>query len=615
MGHWNEVIGGVWVFRDSCNVYAVEGPEGLLLIDSGSGNWLEALGELPGRPVALLSTHYFRDHSAGAARAAAAGIAVYVPEGEWEAFADPGERFRRRETYVKYDNLWDLFLPITATEVAGVLKDYDRPSLAGLEVEVVPLPGATIHQVGFALTARGGQRVVFCGEAIHSPGKLARLAPLQYDYQDLGGALSAYYSANLLLRHAPDVLCPSLGTPMVGDTAPALDALKGNLRRMCAARAGLLERLEAGESPALHRVSEHVWYSDASASNTTYLISRSGKAIAIDYGYEARALGFLAYSSPANRRALLHDLGELRDRFGVERLEAVLVSHFHDDHVSAIPVLQRLYGTECWAAESFADLLATPAAHRFPCNSPTPIRIDRKIGLDETVEWEEFRFSFAPMSGHTRFSALIGFEADGLRYAHTGDQYFFFDNSRPFAERPRFQNYVYTNGALLDGYEQSSAWLLARRPDIVLNGHEAPFDTDPGFFAQIEAWNGDYRDLHEAIMPLGADAAHFDLDSWGGWIWPYRHHLPAPGRLTATVTVRNPLPRRAELRVRLVGPDGWTGSEAVLTADPRAEVSTELGIEAAAACRRQPIAADLTVEGQPFGQVAEALVTVGGKAF
>lgn len=97
---WVEILPGVWLFRDSCNVYAVEGPEGVLIVDAGTGRWLEKLGELPSRPAALLCTHYFRDHSAGALAASRAGIPIYVPASEQEIFEDPAEHFRRRETYI-----------------------------------------------------------------------------------------------------------------------------------------------------------------------------------------------------------------------------------------------------------------------------------------------------------------------------------------------------------------------------------------------------------------------------------------------------------------------------------------------------------------------------------
>ena len=116
-------------------------------------------------------------------------------------------------------------------------------------------------------------------------------------------------------------------------------------------------------------------------------------------------------------------------------------------------------------------------------------------------------------------------------------------------------------------------------------------------------------------MPLGDAETHFDLDSWGGWIWPYRTHLPSVQPVIVSVTVRNPYPHEAALEVRLVGPKGWHGEPATVIADGRGHVSWQLSIMPAGACRRQPIAVELTADGQPFGQVAEALVTIGGDEF
>ena len=370
-------------------------------------------------------------------------------------------------------------------------------------------------------------------------------------------------------------------------------------------------------------MTDHVWCTTHTDSLNWFLISESGKALVMDYGYRS-GRGMLAaeYSKPYRRRALLHSLDALKQNFGIDRVDVALISHFHDDHVCGVPLLQRLFDTKCWASTAFADLLAEPDAHCFPCDWPQPIRIDRRIRFDEIVRWEEFEFRFAPMNGHTRFASLIGFEADGRRFAHTGDQYFFMGPDGLWPDRAAgpiarwddkviFQNHVYRNGALLDGYAQSGNWLLEWRPDIVLTGHQKAMLTDGTFFDLVARWTEEYQALHRQVMPLGDDETHFDVDSWGGWIWPYRVSLTRPEPVTFTVTVRNPLPRRAALTVRLVGPAGWNGGTATLQAEPRAEVSTELQITPHAACRLQPIAAELTVDGRPFGQIAEALVSVG----
>ncbi len=627
MSNWKSILPDVFMFEDSCNVYAINGPEGCAIIDSGTGLWLEHLHQLPQRPRALLCTHFFRDHSAGAAEAARRGIPVFVPEGEQMFFEEPQEHFRRRETYLIYDNLWDLHAPVEGISASGALRDYDRVSLCGIEFEVMPLPGASVGQIGLACRiGPGREKVVFCGETIHSAGKVPRVAPYQYNYLDLNGGYSAYFSLNEILRGEFSAVLPSLGKPIADRVESAVRDTKKNLGIMLAAHPlepesfyweSVSDRLSNIENPRpLIRVSDSVWLDQDSSCRTWFIRSKSGKVLSIDYGYHFVALGRVDYSAPQNRRALLHHRNAMRSRFGVDAIDAVLVSHYHDDHVAAIPLLRRLYGTKCIASEAFADLLEYPSAHRFPCNWPRTCKVDRRVALDEVFEWEEFKFHFAPMSGHTRFSALIGFDADGLKFAHTGDQYGFAEESFTMPPgRSLISKYVYRNGAHLDGLHQSAEWLLNFRPDVVLSGHCSPQFTSDAFFQEIQACAQDYRRLHESLMPLSGDDAHFGLDSMAGWIWPHRTHMKHPGTAHLTVRVRNPLNKRAILELRLMDANGWKGEPAAVTAEARQEVECGMDIEINGKCRRRTIAVDLSADGIAFGQIAEAMITVGGTHF
>ncbi|MDE0533083.1 MAG: MBL fold metallo-hydrolase [Albidovulum sp.] len=618
---------GVLMFKDSCNVYAVEGENACVVIDAGTGKWLEHIGQLPQPPGALLCTHFFRDHSAGAAEAARRGIPVYIPEGEREFFEEPQEHFRRRETYIMYENLWDLFAPLQSLEADGVLWDYDKISLCGLEFEIFPLPGASVGQIGISCrVGASGAKAIFCGETIHSPGKVPRVAPYQYNYLDLNGGFSAYYSLNEILVGGFDAVLPSLGIPLLANVEHAIQSTKRNLSNLLCAVPhepakfyweSVPDRLHNIDNPRpLIRVSESVWLDQDSSCRTWYIRSERGKVLSIDYGYHNVALGFVERSAPQNRRALLHHKKALISEFGTDAIDVVLVSHFHDDHVAAIPILRRLYGTRCAACSTFSHLLEEPEAHRFPCNWPRACKVDHSYSVDDVFRWEEFEFHFAPMSGHTRFSALIGFEADGLKFAHTGDQYGFAEeyNSIP-PGRSLISKHVYRNGALRNGFHQSADWLLGFRPDVILSGHCSPKFTDDAFFEEIRKCAEDYRQLHEELMPLGENDAHFDLDSMAGWIWPYRSYLAHPGKAKMRVRARNPFADPSQLELRLVDANGNRGDPEIVDAAARQEVECTLEIEVDDECKRRVVAVELIVNGIAFGQIAEAMITVGGKQF
>lgn len=612
---WQAVMKSVWLFRDSCNVYAVAGPDGMIVINAGTGLWLEHLDELPAPVRSVLCTHFFRDHSAGAVEAARRGIEIRAPYWEQEQFADPLGLFQRRKTHIIYDNLWDLFSPIEPVPVADWLLDWDTitPS-GGIAFTVIPTPGVTLGAISLVCEV-DGKKVCFCGEAIHSPGRIARMAPLQYDYNDLNGAVNVIQSTRVLREQAPDVLAPSLGEPMLTDTDAALELLEQNMRTTLAPRRGYDELLEAVDAPPLVKVTDHVYQAAVGHASTWFVISESGKALCIDYGYSACVVS-PSYAYPRNRRPTLHSVDALGEQLGVEGIDVALISHFHDDHVNGVPMLQRLYGTRCWAAENFAHILADPMGYNFPCTWPEPINVEPQP-VGEPIQWEEYTFTLHPMSGHTRWAALIAFEADGKRFMATGDQYFFLDFAPGNAGAPPHHNHVYRNGTVIDSLAASNKIVNDFKPEIILPGHGPSYDTGALFFEGIELYAKQYYDIHHSTMALADDEPHFNVDSRGGWLEPYRTHIDAARSIVMRAIVRNPMPHATDLAVRLVGPADWQGSSTSVPAAPRAETTVDLTITppAGTVCKRHPIALELTAEGQPFGQVAEALVTIGHAVF
>lgn len=597
-------------------MYAVQGLDGTVLVNAGTGLAVEHLEEIvaPSKTVTLLLTHHFRDHSDGAIRLHEAGARVFGNYGDRDYYLDPEQHFRERQTWNSYDNRWDRFSPIRPLPIDGWMYDYETRSLAGLTWEVVPTPGHTNGASTYVVTLPGGRRVAFVGELVcEQDGRTSRLAPLQYDYNDLDGAANLWHSANRLLDARPDRLFPSLGEP-IDDPAGAITALKANLSRIEEIMPGFAANLYNLNNPDhddLQEILPHLFLSKHSFASTHYIVRGSGRVLALDYGYSA-GVKMPARHHSSNRRPLLHGMNGLRKRFGIERIDTVLISHFHDDHVNGIPLLQRHFGTQVWAADYFADILERPERYDRPCLWYEPIPVDKRLPCGETFHWEDIPITLYPMSGHTRFSTLICLEVDGVRVAHTGDQIFF----QPWEFAPGANlttNHVYKNGLDLGCYLQTWEQLRAFQPDLILTGHTAAYRTTPEWYEIIERGARAFDAVHRSLMPLGENDIHFGAESQPAKLKPYRAHQVESGPVAFEGWVLNPFPTSQTALLRLIAPPGWQSEPLSLALGPREQKAFTLTLlpPPDASCRRQPIALDLTVGDRPFGQVTEALVTVG----
>ncbi|MDP6113194.1 MAG: MBL fold metallo-hydrolase, partial [Planctomycetota bacterium] len=221
MSHWQELDEGLFQLNDSCLIYAVQGPDGTVIINAGTGLAAKYLDEVASGDVTVLLTHHFRDHSDGAIQLQEAGATVLGPYWDQDYLVDPDQCFRERQVWNSYDNRWDRFGPVRPIPVVDWMMDYERRSLAGLEWEVVPTPGVTSGAVSYVVELNG-RRLAFVGEVICGHGKTGRLAPLQYNYNDFTGALNLWHSSRRLLKANLDLLLPSLGET-IDDVEGAID--------------------------------------------------------------------------------------------------------------------------------------------------------------------------------------------------------------------------------------------------------------------------------------------------------------------------------------------------------------------------------------------------------
>jgi glyoxylase-like metal-dependent hydrolase (beta-lactamase superfamily II) len=406
-----------------------------------------------------------------------------------------------------------------------------------------------------------------------------------------------------------DLLLPSHGNPMQ-HPGPAMALLVERFWTLLRGRHQnprlfqLRERpyepvLPVGEGP-IGKGTPHLLRHRASMANSYVLLSESGKALFIDFGYDFMT-GFTTGNDRASRRPWLYTLPSLKAQFGVQHIDVVLLTHFHDDHVAGCNLLRCNEGTQVWAAENFADILENPARYNLPCLWYDPIPVDRRVPLSKPIRWEEYILTVHPLPGHTRYAVAIEFEVDGLRILATGDQYEG-DDSLAW-------NYVYQNHYAAGDYTAGAKLYQRLRPDLILPGHAKPLHVTPEYLQKIFTDAQVLNRLHHELLPTPSELA---TKGFIARILPYQISAEAGKTISLEVEVRNPYSHPKPAIVRLVAPQGWSVDDGCqsLELSGTHQLSFKVTSPPGLTVRRARLAIDLTIAGKRFGQLTEALVTV-----
>jgi glyoxylase-like metal-dependent hydrolase (beta-lactamase superfamily II) len=604
-----EIAANLFLFRDTCHVYVLCDGENAVLIDFGDGEVLEQLPALGVRHVTdILITHHHRDQVQGLGRAlehAAAnggnvltGVRMWAPHNEQDLFHSVDSRWQSRPLLNNYDVRQDRFSLLQSVPLFGTLKDYATYNLGDRSWTVLPAPGHTPGSI-ILMTTIAGQKTAFTGDLIASPGKVWSMSALQWSYHAMEGAAVMIPVLVDLQQRDPALLLPSHGEVM-RDPQQAIKLLLDRLRHLLDARQENM-RMAAWLSEPYLSITPHLLRNRTSVANSYVLLSESGKAMLIDFGYD-----FVTSNNNGPDRALhrpwLYTLPVLKRDFGVTSIDVVLPTHYHDDHVAGINLLREVEGTQVWAAENFADLLENPNSYDLPCLWYDPIPVDRVLAAGEVVQWEEYTFEVYPLPGHTRYASAIAFTVDGKRVLATGDQH----------KGPEGigWNYVYQNRFEVTDYADSAELYARLAPDLILPGHWDPLWTAPGYFEYLRERGTILAQLHRDLLPV--ETISLGGEGFAARIRPYHFQGKAGRPIEYRVEVRNPLPEEALMIARLVLPSTWQAAESEkqvrLASGAVGEVAFAVTPPEHTIGQRFRLAVDLTAGSKRLGQQAEALV-------
>jgi glyoxylase-like metal-dependent hydrolase (beta-lactamase superfamily II) len=605
-----EVAPDLFWFRDTCNVYVLRSGSSALLIDAGSAAVLDHLEELGIRQVEwVLHTHHHRDQCQGDPRLIEHGASIAVPAREAALFDRADAFWRLRNTFDDYDVSSVSDTLATPIPVARRLADHETFTWRGHELAVQPTPGHTRGSVTYLATI-GGLRCALSGDLIAAPGRVETIHDLQWQYGMPDAVGAALHSTTLLAGLPLDRLLPSHGRPMdepaaalraLGATLAELYDLLGELRR----NRVWLRWPHAVDQPKT-RVLPHLWANTHALANTYALVGDDGRALLLDYGFPSWDHFF------ADKRFVEHSLAELGALAGITSFDAVIPSHYHDDHLAGVPWLQSRHGTQAWIYERFADMVASPADWKLPCLLGEPIRADRILADGERVAFADWSFEVFHMPGHTWWALGLAGEVDGRRVALTGDNLLAGAISPLRAAAP-----IYRNRMRLDSIAAGVRALMAYEPELLLTGHTGALEVTRPMLDDFLAWA---RQLEGVFTRLCAvpERVNEALDPDFVACFPYLSTVAPGDEIDLEVRVTNHGPDPAEAQVALIVPPGWSavpvvGTE-IVPADATVAIAFTIQVPAGETPGRRILVADLTLGERRYGQRAEAIVDVSGAA-
>ncbi len=605
-----QVSPSLYLLRDTCNVYVLKNGDRALLIDFGSGHVLKLLGQIGVTKVdGVLHTHHHRDQCQGDETAVAQRIPISIPEHERHLFEDAENFWRNRRVFHLYFVRNDFFTVTHNIPVAGVLRDYETFRWGPYELLVYPTPGHTLGSLSL-IGIVDGRKTAFTGDLIQAPGKVVNLYDMQYNYDSLDGVDFAIFSLAKLRELGPQLICPSHGSPFSNPEA-GIDDLIGKLKGWYKSYAPDAE-LTIDNRP--YAVTPHLIASTQTCSSFYALISDSGKALFVDYGSASNNfIDSYLDSAPIHDRVRLieHTIPELKARYGLKSVDVAMPSHMHDDHLNGFPGLVRYHGTKVWCYENMVDILQNPRGNNLGCILAEPIKVDRSFRHNETFKWEEFEFTVCHSPGHTEYQMAMFVNVDGGRVAFTGDAFFPARSGAPYQLR---HNLIFRNWVENDSHLKSIRTILENEPTIVAPGHGKPFLSNRADLEDLKRRLEVQRDYFSSVV---ADPeANFGLNPSWARLYPYQP-LARTGISTAMeLRVRNYRSTPMQVEAALVLPASWKASPQVMKFTVAAN---EMGSEGFmltvpeswdTSKSRVAIAADVVVNGQYLGQMAEAVVDI-----
>lgn len=498
----------LFVHRGAVNVGVLDRGEEALLIELGDGAVLDTLEPAGIRWVdAVLFTHHHRDSVGNVGRVLKEGAWLGAPEAE-RALFEEADRYWQDPR-----NRWHMYhfrphsvlsepVPVHRTFVDG-----DTLRWAPARITVLSTPGHTDGSVTYLVDV-DGQRIAFCGDLIYDEGQILELYSLQKGFgglTDYHGFMNAWREVISSLRRIQSagatVLVPTHGN-IIRDPKGAIDLLEQRLQEVhenylsTSALWYYFPDLMRQQSPTAQSIAIAPTLPSPDflrhEGTSWTILSENGHLLVMDCG----------------SKEVIQQVEQWLASGEVKAVDALWITHYHDDHVDAIPEFRARFACPVIAERSVAEVVTNPFAWRLPCLSPSVITVDRVVRHGEQWHWQEFALTAYHFPGQSLYHSGLLVEGHGLRLFFCGDSF----TPTGLDDYCAFNRNRLGEGV---GYDFCIQLLEQIQPVMVFNCHvHEPFCPS---LTHLRAWRetlAKRRDLLKQLLPWQDPNTGIDPTSW-----------------------------------------------------------------------------------------------------
>lgn len=614
----------IFMWSDTCNVYVLRDRDAALLIDLGDASVLDHLPEIGVTHVEwVLFTHHQREQCQGAPRLRGTQTKIAAPELERALFEQPAT-FRKMNV-----SLGDKFTihgssyvrpPTQPIPLNRALKTNDIFTWHGREFLCLDTRGNSPGALSYLLKY-DGRLVAFSGDLMFDGAKMHTWFDTEWDYGFAAGIKALRQSVERLSAAPPAVLLPSHGKAIrnpqkqLREYADKLATLEKLYMRGYDPEHGSVAYQDKVSKPTVvsnvWQVSPHLFKFKRFNfwPNFSLILSDNGRALLSDCGL-------------LDEKFLDTALDGMREHFGLNAIDAIIISHMHGDHFLEAKHLRDKWGAQIWALDNMVDKMEHP--ERFDYSAPiqaygkrdsdgsrlTGVRVDRAFKSGESFDWEGNRFTIDWMPGQTEFALCLHGMIDGRKVAFTGDN-IFGDPDNP--NQTGHEAMVAHNSAILEeGYIYGAEYLKRLKPDLLMGGHSFVMDHPAAFVERYHKWSYQMRDAFRGL------SSEKDYRYWFDPFWvrpePYRVSVKRGESTEIQLHIRNFNPRAQAHRVEVHTPPGLSAEvpllEGKLSKNSRVAFPIRLRAAAGATPGVHIVAFDVTLDGHRFGERFDCILNI-----